>query len=103
LDSVKPVVDQTTILALLQENSDLPIRELTPVEGGQIVQIVSFRISEQAYILRFNPGSFEISFQKEAFSYTTSPRSRCPCRPSCRWAGSGISDKTEVVSDPRPK
>jgi hypothetical protein len=35
MESIKPVVDQEVILSLLEENFDLPICKLTPVQGKQ--------------------------------------------------------------------
>jgi hygromycin-B 4-O-kinase len=69
MESVKPAFDQESILALLRENFDLPIQELTPVQGGLVAQTLSFRVNEKEYILRFTSSSMDASYQKEAFIY----------------------------------
>lgn len=66
MESVKPAVDQESILALLGETFELPIQELTPVQGGLISQTLSFRVSEKEYILRLSTLG---GFQKEAFIF----------------------------------
>jgi hygromycin-B 4-O-kinase len=68
-ESVKPAVDRESILALLREAFDLPIQDLTPVQGGPVAQTLSFRVSEKEYILRFTSSSMDASYQKEAFIY----------------------------------
>jgi hygromycin-B 4-O-kinase len=70
MNTIKPTIKQETIIALLRETFDLPIEALTLLEGGQVAQTLSFTVGDQAYILRFNPGSFDVTFQKEMFIYT---------------------------------
>jgi hygromycin-B 4-O-kinase len=69
MESVKPVVDQETILLLLKEHFNLPVAGLTPVQGGLIAQTLSFRVNEKEYILRFTTNAMEATYQKEAFLY----------------------------------
>jgi hygromycin-B 4-O-kinase len=70
MNDIKPVIDQKTTLALLRETFAAPIEDLTPLEGGQVAQTFSFTAGGQAYILRFNPGNFDVTFAKELFIYT---------------------------------
>ncbi|MBI5713587.1 MAG: aminoglycoside phosphotransferase family protein [Chloroflexi bacterium] len=69
MESIKPVVEKESILSLLKETFDLPIHNLTSVEGGLAAQTLSFGAGDDEYILRFNPSNFDASFQKEFFIY----------------------------------
>jgi hygromycin-B 4-O-kinase len=81
MNSIKPVVEQEMILALLRETFALPIEALTPIEGGQVAQTFSFTAGDQAYVLRFNPGSFDVTFAKELFIATHFASPRIPILP----------------------
>lgn len=69
MESVKPVIDQETILLLLKEHFHRSVSELTPVEGGLIAQTLSFRVNEKEYILRLTTNAMEATYQKEGFLY----------------------------------
>jgi hygromycin-B 4-O-kinase len=81
MDSIKPIVEQETILALLQASFTTPIEALVSLEGGQVAQTFSFTAGDQAYILRFSPGSFDVTFEKERFIYTHFASSSIPIPP----------------------
>ncbi len=61
--SFKPAVDQKVIMALLEEAFAAPTQELTVLSGGLSAQTLSFRAGGKAYILRINPGSFDVGFR----------------------------------------
>ncbi len=77
---LKPLVETQSVLALLREHLDQPIRDLRPVEGGNVAQAFSFTVTLEPegdgqgeriaheYILRFNPPML-IGFEKEAYVY----------------------------------
>lgn len=69
MESIKPVIDQESILVLLADTFHQPVQNLSPLEGGLAAQALSFQVGEQEYVLRFNPGSFDTTFQKEVFIY----------------------------------
>lgn len=96
MDNIKPVVDQETILALLGETLALPIETLTPIQGGLIAQTVIFRAGDHEYILRFNPGNFDVTFQKEMFIYTHFASPNIPIPPILRVGRLG--DLTYAIS-----
>ena len=51
MESVKPVVEETLILALLKDAFKRPVQELMPVQDGLIAQTLSFRAGDEEYIL----------------------------------------------------
>lgn len=69
MESLKPVVDQETILLLLRENFQQPIHKLDSVQGGMIAQALSFQVNDKEYILRFKTNAMEATYKKEAFIY----------------------------------
>lgn len=78
MESLKPVVDQETILSLLRESFQQPIRELNSVQGGMIAQTLSFQVNDKEYILRFKP---EAGYKKEAFIYQRFASATIPVAP----------------------
>ena len=79
--SIKPVVEQAVILALLRDIFGEPIEDLAPVAGGITAQTLSFKVGAQEYILRFTTSSIDASYQKEAFIYQHFATARIPIPP----------------------
>ena len=61
VNSIKPIVEHATILALLQETFPAPIEDLTPLEGGQVALVFSSTAGSRACIPRLNPDSFDVN------------------------------------------
>ncbi|GHO70366.1 hypothetical protein KSC_092580 [Ktedonobacter sp. SOSP1-52] len=68
MPDLRPVVPTAQVLTLLNQHFSAPILDLTPVEGGQVAHVFSFRVEKQEYIVRFNLDKMLSSnFPKEAY------------------------------------
>ncbi len=68
MPDVRPLVTTEQVMALLKQHFHEPIRDLSPVEGGHVARVFSFRVQEQEYIVRFNLDRMMSSnFPKEAY------------------------------------
>ncbi|GHO80330.1 hypothetical protein KSD_81010 [Ktedonobacter sp. SOSP1-85] len=68
MSDLRPVVPTAQVLALLSQHFSAPILDLTPVEGGQVARVFSFRVEKQEYIVRFNLDNMLASnFPKEVY------------------------------------
>lgn len=86
---IKPFVDRGSILELLNEAFNQPIEDLEPVSGGLTAQTLSFRSGGQEFILRFNPGSFDVTFLKEKFIFDHFASTRIPIPPILKTGSQG--------------
>ncbi len=68
MPDLRPMVTTTQVLTTLNQHFREPIRDLTPVEGGQVARVFSFCVQEQEYIVRFNlDAMLNSNFPKEAY------------------------------------
>ena len=68
MPDLRPVVQETQVLTLLNEHFSTPITDLVPVEGGSVARTFAFRTGEHEYIIRFNLDKMLGSnFPKEAY------------------------------------
>ncbi len=68
MPDLRPVVASEQVLALLGQHFSTPIRDLVPVEGGQVARTFAFRTSAQEYIIRFNHDKMlDSNLPKEAY------------------------------------
>jgi hygromycin-B 4-O-kinase len=75
------MLEPEQIQSLLRDFFGEPAQELEPVQGGEVAQTLSFRIGQQEYILRVNPGALGASFQKEAFIFRSFASPSIPIPP----------------------
>ena len=81
MESIKPVIEDSVIRALLGDLFEQPIHTLAPVEGGQMSQTRAFQVGDVAYILRFTTSDLEEGYQKDAFIYNNFASPNLPVPP----------------------
>jgi hygromycin-B 4-O-kinase len=82
MPDLRPMVATAQVFALLSQHFPTPILDLAPVEGGQVARTFSFRVEEQAYIVRFNLDRMLASnFPKEAYLVRKLARTSLPLAP----------------------
>lgn len=69
MNDIKPQIDQEKILTLLNNNFDAPIEDLDSIQSGEVARVFSFRVGQNAYILRINTLNMAASFYKEDLIY----------------------------------
>ncbi|GHO58119.1 hypothetical protein [Ktedonobacter robiniae] len=82
MPDLRPVVPTAQVFTLLSQHFSAPILDLTPVEGGQVARVFSFRVEKQEYIVRFNLDKMLSSnFPKEAYVARKLARTSLPIAP----------------------
>lgn len=69
MSEIKPSITTTEVLTLLQGHFTSPVTQLTAVQAGQVARTFSFRVAEQAYIIRFNSPKLAGAFAKEKYIF----------------------------------
>ncbi len=68
MPDLRPVVTTEQVMDLLTQHFQAPVRDLVPVEGGQVARTFAFRAGEREYILRLNNDNMLTSnLPKEAY------------------------------------
>lgn len=68
MPDLRPVVEHEQVLAALSQYFAMPITDLVPVEGGQVMRTFTFQAGARAYIVRFNHDNMlTANLPKEAY------------------------------------
>ncbi len=79
---LRPVVEETQVLALLNEHFSMAVTDLVSVEGGSVARTFAFRLGSQDYIIRFNLDKMLTSnFPKEAYLWQKLASTSIPMPP----------------------
>ena len=70
MDDIKPIIEESLILNLLNETFKEPIEALSSIQSGLMAQIFSFRSGSDDFVLRFTKENLG-SFEKEKFIFDT--------------------------------
>lgn len=82
MPDLRPVVQETQVLALLGQHFSTPITDLVPVEGGSVARTFAFRTDGEEYIIRFNLDKMLGSnFPKEAYVWRKLASTSIPMSP----------------------
>ncbi len=101
MPDLQVAVTSEQVHALLDQHFSVPIRELVPVEGGQVARTFSFRAGEQEYIVRFNADNMLTSnLPKEAYLASKLASISLPLAP-VRYVGR-LGDMHFAISDKMP-
>lgn len=65
MDTLKPVVDEREVAALLEREFGEPIHGLSQIAGGNVARTFAFDVGGHAYVVRFNQ-HMAANFEKEA-------------------------------------
>ena len=68
MSDIKPIIEESLILDLLNKSFDQPIEQLESIQGGHMAQVFSFRSGSDDLVIRFTKENLG-SFQKEKFIY----------------------------------
>ncbi len=82
MPDLRPVVQETQVLALLNEHFSTPVTDLVHMEGGSVARTFAFRVGGQDYIVRFNLDKMLTSnFPKEAYLWQKLASTHIPMPP----------------------